>query len=384
MGGGKIEFANTLRGFAALAVIIAHYFGVFWVARPTVSGFINAPELPINEYAIPNYISLVNSFPIFNFGAFGVALFFVISGFVIPFSFRKVGGFAFLINRVLRIFPTYFVGFSVTLLAVYCSTLYFSGVWPYTNSEIAIHYFPGLRDLLWSRDIDGIVWTLEVELKFYLVCAAFYFPIRRGSLYIFILPVLIAAASVVLSGKLELWGSTDAGLYVKAIAFVYPAKYLVFMFIGVAFHYMNAGRLPHAAGYFIIGALFILFAALWYSGPTSNSFYLVWSYAAALLVFSFAYAFPSLFKANPVFDFFANISYPLYVIHGVAGYAALRILLDQGVKAWISLIIVTGSSFVLSWIIHKAIESPSQAVGKRLASLLARPGSSELQMPARS
>ncbi|MGF6667407.1 acyltransferase family protein [Pseudomonas monsensis] len=380
----KVEFANTLRGFAALSVIIAHYFGVFWVARPAVSGLINAPELPLTQYAVPSYISFVNTFPIFNFGAFGVALFFVISGFVIPFSFKKIGGLAFMANRVLRIFPTYIVGFSVTILAVYCSTQYFGGSWPYTSSEVLIHYVPGLRDLLWSRDIDGIIWTLEVELKFYLVCAIIAALIRRGSLLVFVAPTLIAIASVVLSGKLDLWGATNAGLYVKAIAFVYPAKYLVFMFIGVAFHYMNAERISHAAGYLVVGTLFIVFSALWYSGPTASSFYLVWSYAAALLLFSFAYAFPAAFKANPVFDFFANISYPLYVIHGVAGYVALRILLELGVKAWVSLIVVTCCSFLLAWIIHKVIEAPSQKAGKKLAALITRQGLEESQLPARN
>lgn len=365
MSGNKVQFANTLRGFAALSVIVAHYFGVFWMARPAVSTLINAPVLPLNEYAVPNYIALVNSYPLFNFGAFGVALFFIISGFVIPFSLEKISGFSFLVNRVFRIFPTYFFGFSVTLLAVYLSTHYFGGIWPYTNGEVAIHYFPGLRDILWSKDIDGIVWTLEVELKFYLVCAVFSVLIRRGSRAVFIAPLLIALACVLVSGQLEVLGATNADLYVKALAYiVYPAKYLVFMFIGVAFHYVNSGRMTYPVGYFTVGVLFTVFAALWYSGPTSSSFYLVWSYAAALLVFSFAYAFPWLFKSNRIFDFFANISYPLYVVHGVTGYVALRILLDLGVKAWVSLIIVTLSVFLLSWLIHKAIETPAQRVGK--------------------
>lgn len=364
MSGNKIEFANTLRGFAALSVIVAHYFGVFWIARPAVSGLINAPELPLSEFAIPSYISLLNTFPLLNFGAFGVALFFIISGFVIPFSLEKLDGKSFLINRFFRIFPTYIVGFSVTLLAIYLSTSYYDGAWPYTSREVLVHYVPGLRDILWSRNIDGIVWTLEVELKFYLVCALFAVFIKKGSSLVFVAPIIIAVLSVFVASRLEVLGTTNAWLYLKALVFVYASKYLVFMFIGVAFHYMNANKISQAAGYFVVGGLFMVFACLWYSGPASDSFYLVWSYAAAFLVFSFSYAFPSIFRSNPVFDFFANISYPLYVIHGVAGYAALRILLGVGVKAWVSLILVTVSAFFLSWLVHKYVESPSQKLGK--------------------
>lgn len=94
---------------------------------------------------------------------------------------------------------------------------------------------------------------------------------------------------------------------------------------------------------------------------------MAWSYAFALLTFAFAYSFPNIFKSNRVFDFLADISYSLYVIHGVAGYVALRIMLDMGFKAWSSLLIVTTTCLLLSWLLHVLIESPSQKLGKRLA-----------------
>ena len=88
-GNSRIDFANTLRGFAALAVVISHYYGVFWSSRAAVEAITNAPALPLETHAIPGYISWLHIFPIFNWGAYGVALFFIISGFVIPFSLQK-------------------------------------------------------------------------------------------------------------------------------------------------------------------------------------------------------------------------------------------------------------------------------------------------------
>ncbi|MFC7436504.1 acyltransferase family protein [Hydrogenophaga bisanensis] len=121
-GNSRIDFANTLRGFAALAVVISHYYGVFWTNRAAVEAIANAPALPLETHAIPDYISWLHLFPIFNWGAFGVALFFIISGFVIPFSLQKMSWIGFSIGRILRIMPTYFVGFSVTLLAILVSS----------------------------------------------------------------------------------------------------------------------------------------------------------------------------------------------------------------------------------------------------------------------
>ncbi len=54
----------------------------------------------------PAGAELVIASPI-NFGAFGVALFFLISGFVIPLSFQSYGRLDFLVARFFRIYPTY-------------------------------------------------------------------------------------------------------------------------------------------------------------------------------------------------------------------------------------------------------------------------------------
>ena len=197
----KIAFANTLRGIAALAVVIAHHYGVFWFGRPLVVIYTNAPLL--NEIAQPNptFIEWLNLVPIFNWGAYGVALFFLISGFVIPFSLEKISRINFLINRFFRIAPTYVVGFSVCLLAVWVSSHYFSREWPFRLQEVLIHYLPGIRDLLWSRHIDGIIWTLEVEIKFYILCAIFIFWFRQKSLKVFFIPVFLFLAALYLNEK---------------------------------------------------------------------------------------------------------------------------------------------------------------------------------------
>ena len=60
---------------------------------------------------IPAMAELALSFPL-NWGPFGVALFFVISGFVIPFSFETYGRLDFIVARFFRIYPTYLTGLS--------------------------------------------------------------------------------------------------------------------------------------------------------------------------------------------------------------------------------------------------------------------------------
>ena len=66
------------------------------------------------------------------------------------------------------IIPTYAVGLSITLMAILISTRYFSREWPFNLKEILNSFIPD-RDILWSKVLTGL-WTLEIEMKFYLVC----------------------------------------------------------------------------------------------------------------------------------------------------------------------------------------------------------------------
>jgi peptidoglycan/LPS O-acetylase OafA/YrhL len=120
----KIEFANTLRGLAALCVLISHLFGVFWFARDTIASFINGPVLTVGEFPTPAFIELLWPVANFSWGLYGVAVFFLISGFVIPFSLAKMSFGGFCASRFVRIVPTYVVGFTITMLAIYWSTYY--------------------------------------------------------------------------------------------------------------------------------------------------------------------------------------------------------------------------------------------------------------------
>lgn len=365
----RVDFANTLRGFAALCVVVCHYFGVFWSNPAAVSQLTNSPELHLQ---MPSYLTWLHSFPLLNWGGYGVALFFLISGFVIPFSLRKSSFLGFSINRMMRIIPTYFFGFSVTLLAIYLCSHYFSRDWPFSYREVLIHYIPGIRDLFWTRSIDGIIWTLEIEVKFYLLCALFIVWFRRFSIKVFFIPLILCLFSFLLNSKLSVLQVSNIDLWRLSMTFIFVSQYITFMFIGVVFHFLYLKKIAPDRAYLSIACLFSLFCILWWEGPYSQSLHVAWSYAFALLTFSFAFSFPFFFKSNRLFDFFAKISYPLYVLHGVGGYVFLRILIDLGFDIRLALVVVSSGCILLSWMVHKFIEKPTQQLGKVVGKKIAQ------------
>lgn len=363
----RVDFANTLRGLAAICVVISHYCGIFWNSRETVAGLINAPTLPVETYPSPTYIAWIHDVSLFNWGGYGVALFFLISGFVIPFSLKKLSGFGFFINRLFRLVPIYVVGFSITLAAIAISTWYFSTQWPFSLREILIHYIPGLRDLFISRNIDGIVWTLEIEIKFYIICALFIAWFRAESLKVFFIPVFLFSSSL-LFGLLPTSFTDNIPLLTKMILYYrFLTPYLIFMFIGVSFHYLFVAKISALKALVLISGFFAMMSLVWKIGPFQSGFYIVWSYAFALLTFAFAYRYQKIFRANRLVDFFAAISYPLYVCHGLAGYVGLRIMLEAGVPTVLALKTVTIFAITVAWLMHKFIEKPSLIFGKKLS-----------------
>jgi peptidoglycan/LPS O-acetylase OafA/YrhL len=107
----------------------------------------------------------------FNLGVTGVELFFMISGFVIYMSLTKAkGSLEFIINRVSRLYPTYWA--CVTLTFIFICIKEYTGksadsynpdIYDYLkNMTMFQYYVPG-------RDLDGVYWTLIIEMLFYII-----------------------------------------------------------------------------------------------------------------------------------------------------------------------------------------------------------------------
>lgn len=371
----RLEFANALRGLAALSVVIAHY-NTFFIGNASLIGTIANVPPPIREPspALDAWQGVVLSFP-FGGGEFGVALFFLISGFVIPISLQKYDWRGFLVGRVLRIYPTYIAGFSVTLVALLIAGATFGKPFPFEARAAIIHFLPGARDLAWSPHIDFIVWTLEIEIKFYIVCAVAWKWLRRGDRRAFAIPLAMAGCAIGIVALLPGWLTSNATMYRLGYIFATTARFLSLMFIGVAFFYHYRHRLGNGALGAISLTLFALFWLLSTNAPAAamlQSWREVSSYLLALVVFAASYAFSQRWPQNRLTGFLADVSYPLYVVHAVAGYVALRILVAHDVAPVAALILALSGALLLSWLLHIAVEMPTHRLGQRWARAMTR------------
>lgn len=347
----RVEFANNLRGLAAMLVVFAHYIVHFWCMRIEAAQLTFSTTLNEKQVPTPKIFTFFDFGHSFEFGSIGVGIFFIISGFVIPFSLKKHNLHRFLLGRVNRIFPVYIVGFTITLAMIYITSNIFAIPFDITLNEILIHLTPGIRDVFQSRNIDGIIWTLEIEVKFYIVCAMTILFFRKDSFLLILIPIISTITAIII-GNDKVIGSVPQFLKSAPIYL----SYFNIMFIGVTLHLLHENKIKTIHAFIISFLLIAMFHISIASGILNTLKWTTSNYIISFLVFISCMKFDILNKKNKFLSFMANISYPLYVIHGVGGYCLMKILIAHRVGPIQSVLITLLLSIIISTVIHYLIE----------------------------
>ncbi len=182
-----ISYLDGLRGAAALLVLL----------QPLAEGVLKAHAFPTQVERLGHLLLG----EVFNFGRFGVALFFIISGFVIPLSFRTDRPLrAFAIGRLFRLYPAYWLSLIFALATlVGIERLLPSGATILANATV-------LQKFVGRPDIVNAYWTLTAELVFYILCTGlviFGLLRRSGALTLVIVGLLVVAIATLVYYAVE-------------------------------------------------------------------------------------------------------------------------------------------------------------------------------------
>ncbi len=357
----RIRFANQLRGIAALAVACSHLIGVFWAIPEAVTA---ATFSPPQAGPLPGLFWIAN-LAWFQLGPFGVALFFLISGLVIPFSLEKHSRLSFVLARLLRIYPTYIAALLLEMLVLYGAAQAWGrpfgyGGWTITANALLVY------DLIGQPSIDLVNWTLSVELKFYLLVVLLAGPIRRGNA-----AALIGAALGILAANAALawFGWLDAVPSTPAYTFSSHSLCLIYMLMGTLFNFHLRGKIGTGLLWGGVGLLLLVFAVTWRTTVWRAQFPAVTvNYAYALLLFAGLYAVRHSIPRNPVLDVLAAISFPFYVLHSLLGYSVLRAgMVGLGWGYYPALLVTVAVILAASALLHWVVERPTIRAGRWLA-----------------
>ena len=307
------------------------------------------------------------AFSWFNFGPFGVAVFFLISGLVIPISLRQHSRRTFLVARLLRIYPTFMAALAVSLLVVWANARWWGLPFP-AGPRTVLGNMLLIQNILGEPDVTLVSWTLAIELKFYLVMMLVRPAILSGSV-----SALFMVGFAALAGNLA---ATSPALapWIAAVPQVENVIYwessgLVFMLIGVLFNYRLRGLVSLAHALAAGAGLTALFVAVWCTGAFADQYPVVTvNYLYALALFGALFALRGRVPRIPLLDALAAISFPLYLVHSLVGYSALKALtMGAGLSYRAALPVTLILVLAVAALLHVSVERPTIALGKRLS-----------------
>jgi peptidoglycan/LPS O-acetylase OafA/YrhL len=396
--GGRMTWLDGLRGFAAIVVVFWHL----------------GPRAVVNAQSAHEWVDL---------GKFGVVLFFIISGYVIPMSLERHGSLRhFWVSRIFRLYPAWAVSAVLMLVLLFWGLLATPAGIAKDPVTTAVAHLTMLQGLLGVSNLVWIYWTLSYEMVFYLIVAGlFAFRLHRhsalfacliagtavlggtrlpGALFtgdgehrraavVGIAVALLAVVAGYVSGRRRLaLGCAVISLGAVAIPLLNGGSetrgswqslmFIAAMFTGTIIHRIQHGRIRPLTG--LAAIAFVLAcglggAWLYIPDPVARR---VWVSTLVLAAAAFAVTFLFLrrFRTPRFAEWLGQISYPVYLLHMVLLVVFLKVLPDltaRPVALQISALAgYLAALFVLAHVTHQYVELPAQNAGRRLSRRLER------------
>ena len=330
---GRLHHIESIRALAAISVALFHFTNTY-----------HDDTFMVSSEGIRAF---------FQIGAQGVEIFYVISGFIIPYAlyhgrYKIKNYLPYLFKRLSRLLPPYYVTIAlITLTGFILHTYVWLGGYNIEWRNIAANAVFGI-DLIGSSDlllsyfpdnrwINPIFETLKVEVQFY-VLIGLLFPLFQKKSHYFILAALIFL-------------SIGAATIPDNTVFIHAP----YFFLGIAAFYIRE------KGWLISNGIVVALCAL-----SLLNFYVWQDFFAGLLAFSLVVWLPSNFR---FLRLTGKISYSYYLIHGLAGGQLLYFTRNTPLYheyPYLMVIFALLFSWIAAYLIYFCIEKPSLSLSKRI------------------
>lgn len=332
----RLNSLNALRGFAALLVALDHVILI---------------TTHVTEGALFYFATFI--------GAFGVGAFFLLSGFVICLSLDKISVKEFLLHRVFRLYPVIVCAVSLRLVLQLVT-----GVRDFNLETVKIFLLNislfGNAFIPIDKNIEPIIWTLTIEIKFYILIALIY--VLFGKLVNkFAFPIYLTV-----------------GFIFATLGFVYPSiitplefdlalgvSAIPFMLLGTVTYYFYANVINFKK---FIQLNFVFLFAFSFAPLKYFLFFEkgLLSWILAYIIFMACIFSKSLekYSSHSWWFLLAAISYPVYAIHTTVVELVMSTSPGTEVNSLVlrSLVLIP----VFAFFIHKFVELPTHKWSKTI------------------
>lgn len=314
----RVAELDALRGIAAIAVLIYHYLHRY-------AGISHSDAAVRIEWA--------------NYGQFGVQLFFIISGFVIFWTLSNTSRPSdFIVSRISRLYPSYWAAVVLTFSIV----AYFGLEGRQFGGYTFIANLTMIQQYLGFALVDGVYWTLTVELTFYTWIFLLYLVKQLPKAEILLTIWVVFSA---ITKYLDI-------LVPDILSMLIMYEHLGFFVLGICLYKIIYGyddKKTYFAAFTCLGAMFVHY-------PLEH----------ALFLLSFPFTLFLLLKFRPKFAntsillFLGTISYELYLIHQNIGYVILNETSSHGMPQWAGTLVAIIVSVTIAWALNKFVGVPAR------------------------
>ena len=327
----RLPLLDYCRFVAALGVLSFHYF---W------NGIANQKITSLD------HVEALTAWA--RYGYLGVELFFMISGYVIFMSARRRTTSQFIVGRTTRLYPAYLVAMLITASI---ATWLGSGETSVSVKQVLgnmLFYQP----LHHQRFVDGVYWTLMIEVKFYLAVAVL---IAIGSQRYFnalfkAWPVLMLIAFAVGKGG---WSDPERGNWTLLGGYyAYFASGALFAILRERGSLWGYGALAISTA---LGVRFALAMAAVHGTPTEVGVTAVIICSFTLMFFVINWSADGRIATLPAAGLLGALTYPLYLVHAHIGYMLLSRFGSTQYR-FASYAATIAFVFLLAWLIHEIVE----------------------------
>ncbi|MFV5925962.1 acyltransferase family protein [Klebsiella aerogenes] len=332
--GYRLRYLDSLRGVACLMVMIMHFY----------------EQTDLNSLSIFRYLGI---------GQVGVVIFFLISGFVIPFSIKDRPGQVapFVVSRFFRLYPAFWI----SLLLAFTSKEFISNEMVTIKTIFAnITMAPGLfrQEMLYP-----VYWTLLVELFFYLLCILMYIV---GVLYNNKTKFIFSCSCLVISlfsafARYKLGTPSPVGI-ISAISLMF--------FSGLWREWqLNGDSECKRFSLIYLLCFFVVFPMVAYfsygDGRTyEGCLYYIVNYFVGIILFVL---FTSKVKlGNNYLYWLGMVSYSAYLMHPFVLDLFVKYIGINGPFSLYKFLCYIFVSLVLAYISYKIVEKPSHVFGSKV------------------
>jgi peptidoglycan/LPS O-acetylase OafA/YrhL len=365
-------------------------------------------------------------------GLYGVLVFFLVSGYIVPASLERHGRVrGFWISRLTRIYPLLILACAITVLPVVLGARDLrAGLNTYEPVTAVLAHLTMLQDVLAVPNVIGVMWTLSYEMLFYLLVVALFVVgahRRSASIAVALVTAAVLAGGVLpmaaLSRTFGVWqvvaltvlvlvaaitaavsshpvARTAGGIAGGVLAMVLvvvngrvgPWEGLVIlavMFTGTALYRAEHGQIPWRRALVTSGLVLTgsIVAGVWHAGVgmwpwQAKAFQVYWVGSVLLAALTFAVGWALRGCRIPSWlTTLGTISFSLYLLHPVLLMVNDEFLGRPDHDDALRVVVFVPILVAVSLLTYRYVELPFQRLGRRLNH---RPAPPEPQLAAPS